>query len=301
MNAKLFLLTNAVLFCLVVGFTVRMLGRDPHTRYKEMTLPEVVSRDSQGMAAGGGGVTRPARPRRGMRDSDVTSLWQDTLFNPDRTEAVDNEGEGEEDPKPPPPSDMELIGIGVINKDAAALILLRQSRPTSRRRVGRPPTSVAGAATEKPTQTDEERNPKRHVFRKGDEVADTGWVVEEIELASVTLRRNEEERVLELDTGDSASTGRNTAAAAESARALATTAPKPTPKPAATPPETPKRTPTRTPPPPPPPPPGAGGAGGPPIPGGDAQSKSERIRRALEARRRLLEARRNKSNDDDDE
>jgi len=168
------------------------------------------------------------------------------------------------------------------------VILVEEVRTTTRGR----------RATRRSAASPAEKKPTRHIYRLGQSVEKTGYTVKEIEMTRVVLAKGDEERVLELESGDAGSEKRvkSAVAAADKARAAAP-ARKST-----------KTDSASTAPAPPPPPPMPTGI----VPAGTGRtaakttsgtrttstqlSKEERVRRALEARRRLLEERKKKSN-----
>ncbi len=208
----------------------------------------------------------------------LDGLWQQSLFRPERTEDMEV-AEGAVEAVPQGSTDLELIGVGIIGKDAAAIILIKEN--PGRRTPGRQEDKRTRAAG------------NRHVFRKGAAVGDTGYVLKDISLNRVVLQRGSEERVLQLESSDAASAER-------SAKAVAATTEKKAESEAVAA-KAEAKTDSLMPPPPPPPPPMPMIGGNPAAAGGGATtpgtapaetlSKEERIRRALEARKRILEQR----------
>ncbi len=216
---------------------------------------------------------------------EADTLWKDSLFRPDRTEDIVTEATA---PSATPNAavQFELIGVGLIADKSAAIILVKSNRPRTTS-----PTSRGRGSRPLPSAPPER---KRHVYRLGDEIADTGYVLKEIKLTEVTVARGDQTQVLKLERGDASSKKRKEDAAREEAARKR--------KAAATAKSSGNRTGTAAapglPPPPPPPPPAAvpGGPGGPPTPGRKTTTPApttyqERMRRALEARRRILERR----------
>jgi hypothetical protein len=259
--SRLYGLLNVILAVAAVYVVSWMLGQKPAERWelpKTRTLPASAPRvmDRERTVA--------ADPARQIALDD---LWKHSLFRPDRTEEVGDE-ETDEVADSNQPQDMELIGIGIIGKESAAVILVRAT--TTRRRNVR-------------TSQPEPKKQTRHVYRLGETIAETGYVLKEITLNQVTLVRGADERVLELEHGDRGSQQRSAQAEAAEKKAKEATPSKTNGKTAT----------TLTPPPPPPPPmstPTAGKTST--TTSADKTSREERIRRALEARRQILERRR---------
>ncbi len=267
--SRLYWLLNLVLASLAVLAILWVANQQPQARRElPRRLSEEAAVGSLQSGAGTEGVELAVRPLM----ENLDDLYKRSLFRPDRSEVLE-EVEDTDDQDDSAPQDMELIGIGIIGKEAAAIILVKEA--PQRRIRGR---VVSSAVPEK--------KPTRHVYRIGQSVADSGYIIKEIELKRVVLERGDEERVLELQHGDQGSQQRVATAEAEAKKAAAVpTTPSVTPS---------EKSPTLTPPPPPPPPPG--GLGTPSAPSATATtpetlSREERIRRALEARRRILERR----------
>ncbi len=267
----LLLLANLGLLALVLLAAVALRGHNPESRHPQLDPVEADTRSSEDADA------RPPAPDMrpvALRKGDKDVLWEKTLFTPDRSEIVDEtqseDDDQEETERSSKYGDMELIGIGKINKRQAAIILVRERR---RRGGGQEPTGGG----------------KKNVYRVDDPIQDTGYTLARIDKAEVEIKRNNESRILALEYGD-ASKQRRAAAAANDRQQRQVTQQQgaqddDTPKP--------------PPPPPPPPAPAARSNNG----NDDAQHRNqeqqdrrERIRRALEARRKLLEKRREAQN-----
>lgn len=288
---KFFWLVNAVLVIFALLVTValaryeRLPERTPEAvqnRVREQitVLPPVSAKAVATVSA-----LPPALDR-----SKADVLWQKSLFRPDRSE--------ESLPESTPGgevgarfADMELTGIAVIGTQATAIIVtadrnaagLRTPNPTFHRNsTSPPPGTVTGPKTIAAIV--------KHVFRVGEMVGDSGYTVKDIRMDQVVLAHGDEERVLKLEKGDSASRSRTDQAAKESATRnppLPASAPRP-PVPQPGMPGTAGF--TVQPPPPPPAPIAAGNsaaiaaaaAAGSPV------ARDDRIKAALEARRKLI-------------
>jgi hypothetical protein len=227
--------------------------------------------------------------RSSLSSAELAMLHEQTLFNPDRTEALDlrsdEKASDEKASDEKAPMDMELIGIGTVGEKSAAVILTRTAPGRSR---------------------SNETTRSKHVYMLGQSVADTGYVIESISMREVILVKGDEERTLRLETTDATSEKRNMAAAEQAKEAVAKMNSETV--------ETAKKDKGATPPPPPPPPPvpaqlqealevaraakaanGGQSESAAPDAKEDEQdlSRQERIKRALEARRRILQKRRN--------
>ncbi|NOY80086.1 MAG: hypothetical protein GXP31_03680, partial [Kiritimatiellaeota bacterium] len=178
---------------------------------------------------------------------ETDTLWKDSLFRPDRTEDLVTD-KAAPSAAPNASVQFELIGVGVIADKSAAIILVKSNRPRVASRTSRGSRAAPSPAPER----------KRHVYKLGDEIADTGYVLKEIKLTEVTVVRGDEKQVLKLERGDASSKKRKEEAARDEAlrkRKAAATAKSAVRK-------------TKTPatpgmPPPPPPPPPAAMPGGP--------------------------------------
>lgn len=235
---------------------------------------------------------RPAT--RGPAPDVVDFIWKQSLFRPDRGE---DGAEGAAAADNARATDLELVGIGQINGEGAAIILIQNGAggmlpPGRRPDLPDAPGTVAPfgrrggsglrrTAPGRPSaaRSGGESNGQIHVFRVNQRVGTSGFVVKEVRLDAVVLLRGGEERVLKLDRNDASSKTRQDSATRE-AVARVSAAPPPPPAPGM---------------------PTPGGGNGPPAfaaPGQPAiagapgvfPSREERIRTAIEARRRLMEA-----------
>lgn len=266
----LLLLANLGLLLLVIFAAAAIREHNPKSRRLQLEPFEADTRESADTA-----FLAPAPDVRtvALLKNDRDILWEKTLFNPERTEIVDNTQSDEDDQEERERSakygEMELIGIGKINKRQAAIILVRE-----RRRRGRDATGGG----------------KKNVYRVDDPIQDTGYTLVRIEKAEVEIKKGNESRILALEYGDASKERRAEAAANDQQQRQQTQQQASTQK---------DDSPRPPPPPPPPPAPAARSNNG----GDDNQDRDkeqqerrERIRRALEARRRLLEKRREAQN-----
>jgi len=161
----------------------------------------------EGAAAGGPAVTAAAglpAPAVGVTPE---QLSERTLFRPNRSEEdlTDDGPAAEPDVRL---AELELAGIGIIGGDAAAVILMPGRNPVTN------PAAKKG-------------EPLRRVFRPGDAIPGTGFILKEVRLDEVMLARGSENSVLKFNRKDPGSQVRSTAAvqaaqvaAQESARRL---------------------------------------------------------------------------------
>lgn len=264
----LLLLANLGLLALVLLAAAALRGHNPESRHPQLDPVEADTRSSEDPDA------RPPAPDMrpvALRKGDKDVLWEKTLFTPDRTEIVDEtKSEDDDDQKETERSskygDMELIGIGKINKRQAAIILVRERR----RRGGGQPTGGG----------------KKNVYRVDDPIQETGYTLARIDKAEVEIKRHEESRILALDSGDSASQNRAAKAASKAQQQRQEMKQQESDK-------------KEKAPEPPPPPPAPGERSNDNDNGEQEQAQKdrrERIRQALEARRKLLEKRREAQN-----
>lgn len=269
-----------------------------------------------------GNEKRPAKAKSAStsreeprKKTDLSVLWRETLFRPERTEDLEIQAAKEVEEATKTPFSLELTGLARIGDRSVAVIVqhratVRRSpratvHPTSRgmrrpRSGVSPPVNKNSAAPSGP--------PDRHVYKVGDKVGDSGYTVKAIHLddEEVVLTRGKEERIISLDKSDDQSVSRlkNAAtaeeakkkalAAKEKARQLVTAA-KVAPRG--------KRVPGAAPPPP------------PPVPGGGPRTRSgggrtvmtanpatmtreERLKRARLLRERILQRRAASSKDE---
>jgi len=297
--SRLYWLFNIFLVGLA-WFATQWVGeQNPDSRW-QVRAERHAARDDAPEQAAVVPVTAAAGMRPGLAPEAVDELWQRTLFRPERTEdltRVETVGEGE---TPEAGPTFELMGIGIIAKEAAAIIVENRTRPPSRRVPGAarrgapsPPAEPGKAAT-------------RHIYHVGDEVGTSGFVVKEIVLddstsaasrkaGKVVLDRSGEELVLRMDSGDAESVRRReTVAMAAAAKAQTAAAAKADEKPVPVARIQAGGSKTTPPPPPPVPPPVAAAAGRPGAAAIRSLSREERIKRAQEIRERLRQLRENR-------
>ncbi len=314
MNRMVLWLINAVLFLLACAVTAWVVGLSPAG----------VSGDAKSEAKSGRaerksdhkGVAREVDEpdvRQGTASiEDADTLWQQTLFRPERTEDV-TQAPVEEAVAGAVAVDLELVGLARIGERAVAVIVQYRGqarRPTTsvpagsapgmaRRSMGArsaaaPPAATPGA------DADAEATPDRHVYKVGDKIGESGYTLKEIRLKEkeVVLVRGSEERILKLDATDDQSSSRRETAAALAATASAKSAVEAPPPGAAKPPGGAS---AAAPPLPPPPVAAAVGAQAPIVPGqvvpggngatGGPMSREERLERARLLRERILQGR----------
>ena len=274
---KLYWLLNLGLLVLAGIATMRVINDNPKVRWGGYSA-RVLAPEKAGF-----GTVPPQRRvvpsmPEGISPEDSDELWQKTLFRPERTEETAAAGE-KKDQDDPEAFELELVGIGIIGSESAAIILEKRNRRSARRSSRRrtPTTPAKKNAPKERTQ---------HVYRIDDVVGDTGYKVKEIKFDEVMLVRGDEERILKLESGDTASEARRTTAVKSEAKAAAKDGTR-TVKAGGT---------SQMPPPPPPPPPIAGGGGLPPnvstkrAAAEKASSNADLIRKARLAREKLQAA-----------
>lgn len=271
---RLLWLINGVLVLLCLGATLAAVRAPPP---RQPPVPPRPPRPS-------GEVPTPVavnRSRPARTPEPPADLWRASLFQPTRSEGEDS---GTPAAAAAAVSDFELVGIGIIGDEAAAIIV-----EGTRAAPSFPAVRLPGAPAAAP-----ETRAKPRIYRLGDTVADSSFVVKEVRLDEVVLSRGGEERTLRLETGDAASRRRAEQAGKDAAARLpqVTVAPPPVPT-------------VKGAPPPPPPPPGTAAAAPPAVQPGStvavtpvagttapaAMTREERIRAALEARQRILGSR----------
>jgi hypothetical protein len=296
---RFFWLLNGVL--LVVGLLVTLAAVRFEPSHPTSSPAGVTADEPRTGKTAGGTRQLPAGnrvPPRGPSPEVVEVIWKQSLFRPDRGE--DGAEGGAAAAENARTTDMELVGIGQINGEGAAIILIQNgasgmlppgrrpdlpdtpglATPFGRRGAGglrrTPPgrTSTARGGGESSGQT--------HIFRLNQRVGTSGFVVKEVRIDTVVLLRGAEERVLKLDRNDASSKTRQESATRDAVARVPAT---------------------------PPPPPAPGLPGRPTFPGGGINappafnaagqpaaagmpgtfpSREERIRTAIEARRRLM-------------
>ncbi|MDT8390541.1 MAG: hypothetical protein RRC34_08545 [Lentisphaeria bacterium] len=131
-----------------------------------------------------------------LDDDQVKTLWEKNVFSPTRSEGVNIENgraDGERGN-----AEMELIGVGSVGGESAAVILFHKKG-------GRGEGSG------------------RHVYKPGDMIADTGYTLDKVSLYEAVLTKGADERVLRIETADARSQRRSS----DAVRAEAEKAPPP--------------------------------------------------------------------------
>lgn len=195
------------------------------------------------------------------------SLWKRSLFRPDRTEIAED-GETEDVPAATTNVNMELTGIIKIGEGAVAVIEVQGGRPSPRR--GR------RAQSEGETET------QRKVYSVGETIDSTSYTLIEITFDSIRVKSGTKELTIPLERGDESSSERKSRAASNTQQVNVNVSQNPMNR--ATPP-------AASSPPPPPPPPAATPPSNQSSNTENSLSRTERIKRALEARRRIIRSR----------
>ena len=299
MNRFFWLLNGALL---VVGLLVTLVAVRFEPSHPTPSPAGVTTDEPRAGKAAGGTRQLPAGngvPPRGPAPEVVEVIWKQSLFRPDRGEDGAEGGAAKESV---PATDLELVGIGQINGEGAAIILIQNgasgmlppgrrpdlpdtpgmATPFGRRGVGGGRLRRTSPGRTSTARDGGESGGQTHVFRVNQRVGTSGFVVKEVRIDTVVLLRGAEERVLKLDRNDASSKTRQESATRDAIARV----------PAA-----------------PPPPPAPGIPGRPTFPGGGINpppafnasgqpaaagtpgtfpSREERIRTAIEARRRLM-------------
>jgi hypothetical protein len=267
MNA-VFWLFNGLLALLAVVVTVAVLQFQPKLSASSPSGTDSRSHGRKGETALPAPIPEPQN-RRLLANAKLDPLWQNSLFRPSRTEdqTTDAAATAETGARN---DDMDLIGIGGVGKDAAAIIIL-PDRPA------KPATVKPGA---KPGDPAAKPPPTKRIFRTGETILDTGFTLKEIRFDEVTLARGEEERILKMKRGGTSSKSRRD----QAQRLAATRTPPNVPPPPPTPPGN-----IPMPPPPPPMPVPTAGQPGAASYASNAAAREERLRQAIEARQKMIE------------
>ncbi|MFW5803474.1 MAG: hypothetical protein ACOCWJ_06105, partial [Verrucomicrobiota bacterium] len=188
----LLLLANLGLLLLVVFAATVIREHNPESRRLQLEPFEADTSES----ADASPAPTPDMRSVTLSKNDRNILWEKTLFNPERSEIVDKTQSDDEEQEEPERSakygEMELIGIGKINKRHAAIILVRE-----RRRRGREATGGG----------------KKNVYRVDDTIKNTGYTLVRIDKAEVEIKKGNESRILALEYGDASKQRRAEAAA----------------------------------------------------------------------------------------
>ncbi len=190
---RFLIILNLVLSALAVYLTLYLLRPSTRSRGAETTA------DSQGLVANKGGVhpsTDSSNAVMSRRYSDV--LWMRNLFHPDRSfdENVDEVNISTPDEVN---EHFELISIAQVAKRSCASIRVISDKKRQRNRPTR--AQRRGAASQKSNS----KNKDQKIYMLNDPVGETGFMLAEIGIGSVVLKRNEQEITLHLDKSDDAS------------------------------------------------------------------------------------------------
>ncbi|MDX9980595.1 MAG: hypothetical protein RBU25_11275 [Lentisphaeria bacterium] len=296
MNRFLWLVVNLGLVVAACALGLWLVGSNPAERWQTVRDQAL---EPSGQQSGQAPVPdRPEPPaaaaiHHGVGSQNLDSLWRRSLFRPERTEDIvlQMEAEKAQDTPPPPKVEFELVGIAMLNDRRVAILHVRQATPPRPPPSARPGITVRGPGGTIPQPADEPKSPPaKKLFREGDEVGGTGYLLAEIRKREVLLKKGDEELVVSLQMGDDASKNRRE----EAASAAAAAQPLPMPAPAAADPAAAPASPN-VPPPPPPPPPIPGVASPATAPGATAPARNEsleqRLQRIREERERLLRER----------
>ena len=250
MNRFFWLLNGALLVVglLVTVVAVRFEPTPPTPRPATVTVDE----PRPGKTAGSrrqltaGNRVPPPGPSPEM----VEQIWKQSLFRPDRGE--DGAEGGAAAAESARATDMELVGIGQINGEGAAIIMIqisaggmltpgrrpeRSDSPGVATPFGRRGAGIGGLRRTVPgrpgatTRGGGESSGQTHVFRVNQRVGTSGFVVKEVRLDTVVLLRGTEERLLKLDRGEPSSKARQDSATREAVARVPIAAPPPPPPP----------------------------------------------------------------------
>lgn len=292
MNRFLWLLVNLGLVVAACALGLWLAGSNPAARWqavRDQALEPSGQTTGQTTAPDRPEPPAPAPGRQRLGSQNLDSLWRRSMFRPDRTEDIvlQMEAEKAQDTPPPPKVEFELVGIAMLNDRRVAILHVRQAAPPRPPPAARPGVAVRGPGGAIPQPQEETKPPTaKKLFREGDDVGGTGYILSEIRRREVLLKKGAEELVVSLEMGDDGSKNRRAAAAS----AAAATQPPPPP---ATPVADPVAAPASpsVPPPPPPPPPVPGVTTPATAPGAPASARNEsleqRLQRIREERERL--------------
>ncbi|MFA6815293.1 MAG: hypothetical protein WCS73_03270 [Lentisphaeria bacterium] len=141
----------------------------------------------------------------------MNTLWEKTLFKPDRTEnqlaGDDNTATLDQAKQEQLHSQFELVGLLRVKNDTESPIaIIEQKVPKKRTYTNSRYRRVTPSAPVEP----EQEKPLKRIFRIGDPVNDSGFKLTDISLLEnqVTLKRGTETLELKIQLGDSSSTDR---------------------------------------------------------------------------------------------
>lgn len=155
----------------------------------------------------------PSVPK--IQRNTLDDIWKKSLFTPDRTENLpgDNVATQQQPEQEIVNADLELTGIAQIGDKPIAIIRQKvQARPSrnvrlpGRTRPGMPPPPTRTQQLQEP----ESKEPIKKIFRVGDVINKTGYVVKSIEPneRKVVITRNGKDEILTIEFGDSQSSSR---------------------------------------------------------------------------------------------
>lgn len=139
----------------------------------------------------------------------MDDLWEQSLFNPQRTERVPDAADAQADTQAEQVNaEFELVGIARIGtpENAKPVAIIKQkTQPVRDRRVMTRPLRGRPAPPPTPDPEDEKSSKAvQKIFRVGETLMNTGYVVDEINPQdnSVTLSRNGEKVTLKIQLAD---------------------------------------------------------------------------------------------------
>ncbi|MFO7821156.1 MAG: hypothetical protein R6V56_03735 [Lentisphaeria bacterium] len=182
---------NFGLISISAAVTLMVLNHD----FSRATVAELLDRKRSSVEMGK--VAPPNLSNAGNNKDavpNVSIIYERTIFNPMRTERL-SMNDDSEDSTTRKPLDMELIGIGVVDDAAAAVINFSNRQNNKLRR-----------------KSQSAKKQTRHVYRLGQRIENTGYKITDITLNEVILNRGDEERVLRLQKSDSNTVARKKAA-----------------------------------------------------------------------------------------
>lgn len=188
-------LLNIALLVLAVAVTYLVVEPWAQTT-AEGNVSNALREAASGPATAAGMASNNKNPRAPRAEMpDLHELYTQSLFSPERSEVL---GQIEATETAATGTlNMELIGIGAMGDTAAAVILVHNRQPRRGPHLGQ---------AEKATT--------RHVYRLGQQVENTGYIIREISLTEVVLVKGDEERILRLEAADAGSTARKEVATA---------------------------------------------------------------------------------------
>lgn len=198
----------------------RMSAPLPEYKSEEIEVPMPVSpRAEVGKAGGAASSSGSGVAHHSSSDFDV--LWKKSLFQDDRTEDETAAGTESVSGAPTTNSEFELVGLARLGsaEKGTPIAIIVQSRSTqrsgrtlisSRSRRGLPPQRTPVQVQKPEEASPEERKANRTVFRTGDAVGKTGYVVKSIvmEENKVVLVKGSQVITLVLDEKNNTNSAR---------------------------------------------------------------------------------------------